>query len=206
MELENDKKIKAIFLDIGGVVIKLNWQRATQIWKLEPPQIERLKGLGTADFHCQFEMGKLMPQEFHLALNSYLTTNLSFTKMQQGWNSVIDFVLPGLDPILRSLPKSIELYCLSNTNAIHQEYFEQLAIFSFFKNTFYSHQMHLRKPDPEIFLTACAQADKKPYEVIFIDDLQSNVEAARQVGMQAEISFNSALTTKKILQTAGILS
>lgn len=48
----------------------------------------------------------------------------------------------------------------------------------------------LRKPDPEIYLLTCARLGVEPARAVFIDDIPSNVEGARAVGMTA-IRFTS---------------
>ena len=46
--------------------------------------------------------------------------------------------------------------------------------------------MGIRKPDPCIFQLALEQlGDISPGQVIFLDDYQANVDAARDLGLQA---------------------
>jgi putative hydrolase of the HAD superfamily len=49
----------------------------------------------------------------------------------------------------------------------------------------YSHEEGLRKPDPRIFAIAAERVGLPPAEIIFLDDLPENVEAARACGFQA---------------------
>ena len=39
-----------------------------------------------------------------------------------------------------------------------------------------------RKPDPEIFKLACRQLNVKPSEVVFLDDIGTNLKAAKLLG------------------------
>lgn len=43
----------------------------------------------------------------------------------------------------------------------------------------------VRKPDPEIYLLACERLGVAPEEALFLDDMASNVDGARAVGMDA---------------------
>jgi HAD superfamily hydrolase (TIGR01509 family) len=44
----------------------------------------------------------------------------------------------------------------------------------------------IRKPDPRIFQLALEQlGDISPGQVVFLDDYQANVDAARDLGLQA---------------------
>ena len=49
----------------------------------------------------------------------------------------------------------------------------------------YSHEVGLAKPDPAIFELACALTGAEPGELIFIDDVPANVDAAAAVGIHA---------------------
>ncbi len=41
----------------------------------------------------------------------------------------------------------------------------------------------IRKPDPRIFLLACDELGAEPAEVVFLDDIGSNLKSARELGM-----------------------
>ena len=43
----------------------------------------------------------------------------------------------------------------------------------------------MAKPEPAIFVLAAERLGLEPRECVFVDDLDTNVDAARKVGMQA---------------------
>jgi len=100
-------------------------------------------------------------------------------------------ILPSRLSLLKELEKNYKLYLLSNTNEIHYHYFNQYLSKAFgiqkldqiFTKCFYSHQLKLRKPDPEIFLKVLSLADLKADECLFIDDSKDNVKTARNLGI-----------------------
>src|SRR3954469_23151129 len=49
----------------------------------------------------------------------------------------------------------------------------------------YSHEVGLLKPDPRIFLLAAERLGVRPEEVVFLDDVEANVDAARASGWHA---------------------
>lgn len=49
----------------------------------------------------------------------------------------------------------------------------------------YSHEEGVRKPDPRIFAIVAEHLGLPPAEIVFLDDLPENVEAARACGFQA---------------------
>ena len=49
----------------------------------------------------------------------------------------------------------------------------------------YSHEEGLKKPDPDFYLLACRRLAVEPTDVVFVDDHQVCVDAARDLGMHA---------------------
>ncbi len=54
-----------------------------------------------------------------------------------------------------------------------------------FTITVFADMVRNKKPDPEIFLTACEMLDLKPSECVVIEDAISGLEAARSAGMKS---------------------
>jgi putative hydrolase of the HAD superfamily len=48
-----------------------------------------------------------------------------------------------------------------------------------------SSRVGLRKPDPAIYHLTCERLGVRPAECLFVDDLECNVDAARELGMEA---------------------
>ncbi len=63
-----------------------------------------------------------------------------------------------------------------------------------------SGEVGLRKPEPEIYLLAAQRINLQPAECVFVDDLELNVEAAKQLGMTA-IHHTAYDETKRELET-----
>ncbi len=51
----------------------------------------------------------------------------------------------------------------------------------------HSHEVGLRKPDPRIFSLAADRLDVRPDEIVFLDDVDGHVEAARAVGYRGVV-------------------
>ncbi|HST90482.1 MAG TPA: HAD family phosphatase [Ktedonobacterales bacterium] len=66
----------------------------------------------------------------------------------------------------------------------------------------YSHEEGVRKPDPRIFALASERLGIPPAEIIFLDDLPENVDAARARGFQA-VLFTS--TPRAIAEIEALL-
>jgi FMN phosphatase YigB (HAD superfamily) len=58
--------------------------------------------------------------------------------------------------------------------------------------TVYSYEVGIEKPDRRIYLLTCERLGVHPGEVVFLDDLEANVAAARGVGMRAVLFQTTA--------------
>ena len=67
----------------------------------------------------------------------------------------------------------------------------------------WSYQLHMAKPDPEIYLYTLQQLGTRPDETLFLDDKQVNVDAAVDLGMKA-IQFSDVEKLRRDLVTAGL--
>jgi epoxide hydrolase-like predicted phosphatase len=55
----------------------------------------------------------------------------------------------------------------------------------------YSYEVGVEKPDRRIYEITCQRLGVDPSEVVFLDDLEANVTAARQLGMRAVLFHNT---------------
>jgi epoxide hydrolase-like predicted phosphatase len=55
----------------------------------------------------------------------------------------------------------------------------------------YSYEVRIEKPDRRIYEITCERLGVRPSEVVFLDDLEVNVDAARRVGMRAVLFRNT---------------
>ncbi len=108
--------------------------------------------------------------------------------------------------LLQRLNKKYRLFLLSNTNEIHFHQYNNDLINQFgfdlnslFEKAYYSFELGMRKPDTEIFEYALNDSILDPFETLFIDDLDKNIETARRLGMNTiwiDITKNDNITTK----------
>ncbi|HMB62558.1 MAG TPA: HAD family phosphatase [Eudoraea sp.] len=139
-----------------------------------------------------FEAGRISPEEFLDSLQGILR-NVAREEIVDIWNSMLlDFPEYRLDFIERLAQEgNYRLFLLSNTNAIHIPHVaEKMGSFHYerFKNCFegfyLSHEIHLRKPNTEIFEFVLNLNNLDPVETLFIDDTPENTQAAASLGIR----------------------
>jgi HAD superfamily hydrolase (TIGR01509 family) len=95
---------------------------------------------------------------------------------------------------------------LSNSNEVHAEVIPRLFATLFQKGDLFifSHRFRTAKPDPEMFYRALEVIGALPQQVAFVDDLNENVNAARNIGMHA-FQYHDSLTLIADLEREGLL-
>ena len=84
--------------------------------------------------------------------------------------------------------KKYKLILLSNTSELHIDWVKKhVSFFDEFKNCFdafyLSQEIHLRKPNRDIFEFVLDENHLTATECLFIDDVKDNTEAANQLGI-----------------------
>jgi glucose-1-phosphatase len=92
---------------------------------------------------------------------------------------------PGAEALVRRTAEVARVGCLSNNNDLHWPLQEALPIARAFEFVLLSHRLGHMKPDREAFEHALAAVAIPPESVLFLDDSEANVAAARALGIDA---------------------
>ena len=87
---------------------------------------------------------------------------------------------------------------LSNESRSLPARLTQLGIIDLFSPLLVSAYLGIMKPDPRAFHAALALLDLPPAQVVFVDDLAANVEAAAALGIQA-IQYRAGMSLAEML-------
>jgi glucose-1-phosphatase len=181
-----DKKFRAIIFDIGRVLVRLDVAGAmgelAGTISLTPQ--ETWAAIENDPRWRDWQEGRMSPRDWQLHICRRLGVNLTFEQFSEIWNRVLD-PTPLLDgAFLESLSKRYCLAVLSNTDPIHvAELEKRFDFFRFFKHRIYSCVVGASKPSPLIFRAALQACKTTADNAIYIDDIPSYAEAARQLGM-----------------------
>ena len=101
------------------------------------------------------------------------------------WSDIFTPIEP-MVALAESLKTRVPRLLLSNTNAIHVDYvLEHYPFLNDFDAHVFSHEVGYLKPDAAIYQHALTKYGLTAGRTVFLDDIASNAEAARRVGMQA---------------------
>jgi putative hydrolase of the HAD superfamily len=196
--------LKNYIFDLGGVLLDIRMKNAYERFAaLGLPPAELEQGGTVYKLMEYYQLGFVTTAEFcqqvasKCAASSNTRCAASPTTpcdIEEAWNSICLGVADRKLQALRKLRKmegvtSVSL--LSNTNELHwecccQNWFNANGnkLEDFFDKIFLSQELHLQKPDPEIFKTAIRKLGASPAETIFLDDSPINTAAAAACGLQ----------------------
>ena len=186
--------LKNYIFDLGGVILDIRMQNAyEQFMALGLPAAELEKGGSVYKWMEDYQLGLLNTQDFCLQIADKCFSTTTPRDIEQAWNSIcLDIAERKLDALRRLRQREdVTVSLLSNTNDLHwecccQKWFNANGnnLVDFFGHIFLSQELHLQKPDPEIFRTAIRILNANPSETIFIDDNAENIAAASSCGLQ----------------------
>jgi HAD superfamily hydrolase (TIGR01509 family) len=178
---------RCLLLDIGMVLVGLDYgPLAEKMRALSGIEPDRLRTVLTAENLVQsYEAGKITVDEFHAEVCRRIGARIAQEDFLEAWYSI--FTQPILpDEWLMTLAQKLPMWVLSNTNKLHFEFMTRTFTFlRHFTGFVLSYEVGFLKPDERIFQTALEKVQAPASEVLFVDDQEANVAAARALGIDA---------------------
>lgn len=179
--------INTLLFDFGDVFLNLDKEAtARELKKLGlnafTPEMEQLNNA--------YEKGEITSGEFVEFYQKWFP-QASSNSLIDAWNAILlDFPKHRIEFLENlAVSKKYRLLLLSNTNEIHINwvknnisYYERFK--SCFKKFYLSHEIGLRKPDPEVFEFVLNDNKLGAEYLFFIDDTQMHTDAAQKMGIQ----------------------
>ena len=193
----NFSEIKNVILDLGGVLFEVDYRLTAKAFGL----------LGMADFEAaysqanqnnwfdDFETGKIGPSELRSYLRSFLPKTVTDEQIDAAWNAMLIGMPAYKFDTLKRLKPHFKLFLLSNTNGIHlpevrhmiAQQTPGMRLEDHFIKTYYSHEIKLRKPHPEVFQLVLDEQGLNAAETLFLDDSIQHITGAAGIGIQTEL-------------------
>lgn len=176
-----------IVLDMGGVLVELQWRERMEKLLGRSLPIEELHHVWvTAKSTVDFESGRTDFNQFTTAFLREFELDVNPTIFQQEFLELVQAPMPNCQEVLQNLKAHFQVSLLSNTNpAHHEKLHSQYDFYRPFDTLFLSYQMGQMKPSAAIFETVITQLNTPANTIVFFDDGTRNVEAAKALGIQA---------------------
>src|SRR5690554_1370 len=202
-----DNKIENLIFDMGNVIIDIDISLTLKELKSDLSENEFLLAdeFMKSELHAAFESGNIDEKEFRNGIRMAFNKDWKDEWIDQVWNTLLLTIPKERVQLLKTLRKNHKLYLLSNTNSIHFKVVEEIyrrdngnsneSFRGLFDHLFLSFEMGLQKPDKRIYENVVETIGARPEECLFFDDLEENLTAAKEVGIQTHlISHPRALT------------
>ncbi len=179
--------IRAIFWDVGGVLLTNAWDHTQRSAALEHFHLDE------EEFHDRHEMVVSSFERGKITLDEYLDRTVFYRPRSFAKNEFRDFMyelslpLPGVLEFARALSDSGKYFMgtINNEsrelNAYRIEKFGMRKIFRVFISSCF---VGLRKPERDIYRVALETTQFPSEECCFIDDRELNLECAAHLGMK----------------------
>jgi glucose-1-phosphatase len=196
-----DRKIRFIFFDLGNVLVDLDYRKfSDRMTRLSGLDDKQLREIFAADkLGHRYELGAISDEEFHSSFCCKIGVQIKRNDFFESWNGI--FVEKPLLPesLLPHLARKYSLWLVSNTNRMHFSFIrKRYPMMDNFQGYILSYELGVAKPDPAIFRHAVSMASAQPSEVLFVDDLLPNVEAARSLGIEAFQFVNTEMMLEEL--------
>jgi HAD superfamily hydrolase (TIGR01509 family) len=179
----SDLPPRVLLFDLGHVLVEVSGARDIQPYLKGP--LRRDGRWPAMEAWDAFERGRLTPREFSERFVEEADLALDapgFLANFEGWTRGL---FPGAEALLEALRPRFRLMALSNSNEVHWRRNDALGVTRQFERAFASHEIGVRKPASEIYEHVLRETAVAATDVSFFDDQQPNVDAAREVGMDA---------------------
>jgi len=201
--------IRAITFDIGGVLEftpRTGWiERWEAQLQLPPGDFE--ERLGEVWAAGSLGMISLKDVEERIGMILKLESPQVTALMEDSWHEYVGTLNVELTTYFTSLRPRYRTAIISNSFVGAREREQELYQFADRCDLIiYSHEVGVAKPEQRIFELACAQLGVLPTEMLFLDDVAANVEAARQLGIHAILFQDTAQAIRDIEVVLGRVS
>lgn len=184
--------MKYVLTDMGGVLIDLHWEEyAAKIFNKKMNIDELHLFWTTANSPSAYDKGKITFSELTESLKNEYSIKLSKEQIAEYFLKIAGKPKKNLNSVIDKIKKQFTIAILSNTNDAHISHLKKnYSFLEKFDKLFLSYELGLLKPNPEIFLHAVKFYNALPEDFIYFDDIISNVEAAKSIGMHAYQVFS----------------
>jgi len=195
-----------VLFDFGGVLTTSVWDSFAAFCRSEGLDPDAIKNLFRTDPEALKELrgletGELSESDFEATFGKRLGL--------ENPDGLIDSMFVGMKPV-ESMVEAVKRIRASElltglvSNSWSTEHYDRKLLAELFDAVVISAEVHLHKPQPEIYRLAAERLEVEPGECIFVDDLKENCEGAEAVGMTPLRHRDAQETIAKLGELTGL--
>ncbi len=199
------KEIKAVIFDLGGVVLSRGlWSFRAYLVEKYGVTDEQTRDVLIKKYYKSYFSGNMSEEEFWRGVLADLNIVTDWKELKA---ILLDYYVPneGMYELITDLRnKGYKTYLLSDqTNDWWPLLNERHHISDYFDRTFISAEIGFHKPEKVFYEFVLKNINFLAEEILFIDDLQENLDPASKLGMNV-ILYSTTESLKKDLEDFGI--
>ncbi|MBR5813683.1 MAG: HAD family phosphatase [Bacteroidaceae bacterium] len=201
--------IKDIVFDFGGVLTTIDTTRALQRFRdlgVENPE-QYINSYCQKGPFFELENGDIDAEEFCRKLSEICGCEISYNQAKDAWLGFLVEIHQEWLEYLQQLRGKYRLSILSNTNPFIQGWAQTKeftpcgkSLADYFDMQFFSYRMNCSKPSEDIYRKMLEQGKMKADETLFVDDGQSNIDAAAKAGIKTLKAENGVDWRKALME------
>ena len=196
--------IKAVFFDLGGVIVRTEFQAPRQQlaerFGMEYDDLDKIVfGGGSNGTAARASLGEILVDEHWKAIARRLKIQdeeIASVRAEFFAGDIVDLTLL---EYIRSLRGKYKTGLISNAWSDLRDFIVREKFDDAFDKMIISAEVGAMKPEPKIFQIALEEFGVKPKEAVFVDDVEENIEGCEKIGMKG-IHFQDVESTLKQLK------
>ena len=199
--------IKNILFDMGQVLIRFDQKYFIKRLGIEDADLDLLlREVYRSVEWVQMDRGTLREEDAFRSISKRLPVRLhdAAWKLICMWDRPI-LEVAGMYELVEELKGlGYGIYLLSNASVRQHDYWPRIPASRFFDGKLISADVHVIKPQPEIYRLCLEKFGLQAEECFFIDDAPANIEGALCCGIAGAVFHGDAKLLRSQLRTAGI--
>lgn len=198
---------RAVLWDLGNVLLDWSPRRFYEkLFRTEDEVDHFLAEVCTMDWHAEHDRGVPMAQNRKPLIAQYPHYEDAIRAWESGFEGMLAGAIPGTAETMDALARAgVPQYALTNLPAewvepVHALY-PQMA---HMRDVIVSAHEGVIKPDRKIYEITARRLPHDPADIVFFDDREANVRAAREFGFDAEV-FTGEAGLRRDLAARGLL-
>ena len=185
--------INTIFFDLFGVLLGIDQSVVVQyLSKLTNTPYLKTREITLGEPYMRLERGEIKFKEYIEHITALLPNGdrINTERLRDIWMNSQVGEMPVVS-LLDDLKKKYEVWVISNTTEAHIKSLQSQFVFlNSFNGIITSDRAGTHKPNPSIFNFALSEANTDPLSSVFIDDSNTNVISAENMGFKVHHYFN----------------
>lgn len=198
-------KPKAVLFDLGNVLVSIRPGAFTDHLGIGRDQARREYQRPIIALVQRYESGQTTTSEYLDELSNLFQGRFGQDALRKAMLKVIGEPVPGMETLVQSAATRNHVALVSNTNELHFTFcVERIPALRHINKFFLSYQLKASKPAPLYYKMVLEELRISPDSILFIDDLEENVEGARSAGMNG-ILFTTPKDLRETLMELMVL-